>query len=98
MIKKKLFDKEYPFGFTIFKHDGDKDYTITGNLTREYCFKKYTSNYDVEEHIQQHIDCDGIEFDSEYSQFFAYAKTEERAVKFCLDIQAWFDKIKELVG
>ena len=96
-MTKLSFLKEYPFGFEITQFEGDKDYTITGNLKREYCFKKYGSNYDVEEHIQDHIDCNGIEFDSEFSQFFAYAKTEERAVKFCLDIQAWFDRIKELV-
>lgn len=97
-MSKKLFEKNYPFGFQINKYEGDTVYTITGNLTREYCFKKYSGNYDVEEHIQDHIDCEDIQFDSEYSQFFAYTKTEERAVKFCLDIQAWFDKIKELVG
>lgn len=94
----KLFEKNYPFGFQVNKYEGDKDYTITGNLTREYCFKKYSSNYDVEEHIQEKVNCDGIDFDSEYCQFFAYAKTEERAIQFCDDIQAWFNNIKELVN
>jgi hypothetical protein len=94
----KLFEKVYPFGFEVNKYEGDKNYTITGNLRREYCFKEYGSNYDVEEHIQDHVNCNGIEFDSEYSQFFAYANTEERAVQFCEDIMAWFDNIKELVG
>lgn len=97
-MSKKLFEKTYPFGFEVNKYEGDRDYTITGNLTREYCFKKYGSNYDVEDHIQDHIDCDGIDFDSESCQFFAYAKTEERAVKFCDDILAWFENIKKLVG
>lgn len=96
-MSKKSFKKDYPFGFTIYKSEDENDYTITGNLTREYCFKKYESNYDVEEHLGKHIDCAGITFDSEFSQFFAYAKTEKRAVKFCDDIQAFFDKIKELV-
>lgn len=96
-MSKKLFEKNYPFGFEINKYEGDKTYTITGNLKREYCYKKYQSNYDVEEHLQDHIDCKGIEFDSEFCQFFAYAKTEKRAVRFCDDIQAFFNKIKELV-
>lgn len=96
-MSKKLFEKNYEFGFEVNKYEGDRGYTITGNLTREYCFKKYRSNYDVEEHIQDHINCDGIKFDSEYSQFFAHADTEERAVQFCDDIQAWFNNIKELV-
>ena len=97
-MSKPLFEKNYPFGFQINKFEGDRNYTITGNLRKEYCFKEYGSNYDVEEHIQEHINCDGISFDSEFSQFFAYSDTEERAIKFCLDIQAWFDRIKELVG
>lgn len=97
-MSKKLFEKNYPFGFQVNKYEGDKDYTITGNLTREYCFKKYSSNYDVEDHIKEHVDCDGIDFDSEYSQFFAYAKTEERAVKFCEDTLTFFNKLKVLVG
>ena len=94
----KLFEKVYPFGFEVNRYEGDRGYTITGNLTREYCFKKYSSNYDVEEHIQEHINCDGIDFDSETCQFFAYAKTKERAIQFCDDIQVFFNKIKELVG
>ena len=96
-MTKTLFEKTYPFGFTVYKYEGDKDYTITGNLTREYCFKEYGSNYDVEEHLQKHIDCEGIDFDSEFSQFFAYAKTEKRATRFCEEIKVFFDKIKELV-
>lgn len=96
-MTKTVFEKTYPFGFTVYKYEDDKDYTITGNLTREYCFKEYSSNYDVEEHLQKHIDCEGIDFDSEFSQFFAYAKTEERATRFCEEIKTFFDKIKELV-
>lgn len=92
-----LFEKNYPFGFQIYKYEDDREYTITGNLTKEYCFKRYESNYDVEEHIEEHVDCQGIDFDSEFSQFFAYARTEKRAIKFCDDILAFFNKIKELV-
>ena len=97
-MSKKLFEKVYPFGFEVNKYEGDKHYTITGNLKKEYCFKEYGSNYDVEEHIQKHVWCHEIEFDSEFSQFFAYAKSEERAVKFCDDIKVWFDKVKEIIG
>lgn len=92
-----LFEKNYPFGFSITRFEGDKDYTITGSIKREYRFKDFNGNYDVEEYLQKHIDCEGIDFDSEFSQFFAYAKTEERAVKFCEDILAWFNHIKELI-
>jgi hypothetical protein len=92
-------DINYPIGFTIFKLEEDKEeYTITGNLAKAYRFREFAGAYDLEEYIQKHIWCTGIEFDSEYCQFFAYAKTEQRAIKFCEDIQAWFEKIKELVS
>ena len=93
----KLFEKNYPFGFEVNKYEGDKNYTITGNLKKEYRFRDFNSAYDVEEYIQKHIRCTGIEFDSESCQFFAYAKTKERAIKFCEDIQAWFEKVKALI-
>ena len=89
------FEKKYPFGFIVYK--SDVDYTITGNLAKEYCFRDFNGNYEVEEYFQNHVDCEGIDFDSEYCQFFAYSKTEERAVKFCDEIQALFDNIKKLV-
>ena len=91
-------DINYPIGFTIFKLDEDKEeYTVTGFLTKEYRFREFDGAYDLEEYIQKHIDCSGIDFDSEYCQFFAYTKTIERAKQFVEDITAWVTKIKELV-
>ena len=90
-------DIKYPIGFTIFQLDGEKNYTITGNLAKEYRFRDFDGAYDFEEYIQKHIDCKGIEFDSEYCQFFAYAKTEKRAKRFVEDIIAWVEKIKKLI-
>jgi hypothetical protein len=95
---KPLFEKDYPFGFSITKFKGDKDYTITGNLSKGYRFREFDGNYDVEKYLQKHIDCEGIEFDSEYCQFFAYAKTEKRAVRFCDEIQHLFDRIEKLIS
>jgi hypothetical protein len=92
-------DINYPIGLTIFKLDEDKEeYTITGNLAKEYRFREFDGAYDLEEYIQKHIDCSGIDFDSEYCQFFAYTKTIERAKQFVEDITAWVAKIKELVN
>ena len=91
-------DIKYPIGLTIFKLDEDKEeYTITGNLAKEYRFRDFDGAYDFEEYVQKHIDCSGIDFDSEYCQFFAYTKTVERAQTFVEDIVAWVAKIKELV-
>lgn len=91
-------DINYPIGLTIFKLDEDKEeYTITGNLVKEYRFRDFDGAYDFEEYVQKHIDCSGINFDSEYCQFFAYAKTLDRAKQFVDDITAWVAKVKELV-
>ena len=45
------------------------------------------SAYDFEEYIQEKIDCSGIDFDSEYGQFFAYAKSPERAVEWVKSVE-----------
>lgn len=98
MFTKKLFEKNYPVGFSITKFEGDKHYTITGSIVKEYRFKDFDGNYEVEDYLQSKLDCSDIDFDSEYSQFFAYAKTEERAVKFANDVQSWFDNLKKLIN
>ena len=51
----------------------------------------------MEEFIQSKINCKGIDFDSEYSQFFAYAKTKSRALKFVKDIEKYFAKVREML-
>jgi len=92
-------DINYPIGFTIFKLEEEKEeYTITGNITKEYRFRDFDSAYDLEEWIQKHIDCSGISFDSEFCQFWAYTKTLDRAKQFVDDITACVAKVKELVS
>jgi hypothetical protein len=91
-------DINYPVGFTIFKLDEDKEeYTITGNIAKAYRFRDFDGAYDLEEYIRKYIECSGIDFDSEYCQFWAYTKTVERAEQFVEDTTAWFKKVKEMV-
>jgi hypothetical protein len=91
-------DINYPIGFTIFKLEEDKEeYTITGNIAKAYRFRDFDGAYDLEEYIQKHIDCSGIDFDSEYCQFWAYTKTVDRAKQFVEDITAWINKVKEMI-
>lgn len=92
------YQKEFPIGFSVIKFDGDENYTITGNLSREYRIRDFDGAYDFEEYIQKHVNCEGLDFDSEYSQFFAYTETKERAEEFCEDVQKWFEGIKKLVA
>ena len=89
-------DIVYPFGLTVFKSDPGI-FTITGNPVQKYRIREFDSAYDFEEYVRKHIDCRGIDFDSEYCQFFAYAKTQSRAKRFAEDIIAWFEKVKKLV-
>jgi hypothetical protein len=92
-------DIKYPIGFEIFKLEESKEeYTVTGTIAKAYRFRDFDSAYDLEEYIRKHIECSGIDFDSEYCQFFAYAKTIERAKQFVDDITVWVTKVKELVG
>jgi type II secretory pathway component PulF len=46
--------------------------------------------------VKRNVNCSGIEFDSEYSQFFAYAKTRTRLESFAKQIAKHYEKAKEL--
>jgi hypothetical protein len=84
-------------GLEVFRLSGDKDWTISGNAKRAMTVKEFDSAYDFEEFVQKKINCKGIEFDSEFCQFFAYAKTKARAVKFANDIDAYFAKVRAML-
>jgi hypothetical protein len=86
-----------PLGLSVEKYDWDNQFTITGNARREMTVKEFDSAYDFEEFIQAKINCKGIDFDSEYCQFFAYAKTEKRAMTFIKEIEDYFSKVKEML-
>jgi hypothetical protein len=86
-----------PIGLAVEKFDWDKDFTITGNANKSMTVKEFDSAYDFEEFIQEKIPCGDITFDSEYSQFFAYAKTENRAIEFVKAIEDYFAKVREML-
>jgi hypothetical protein len=87
-----------PLGLEVIKFGWDKNYTITGNAKREMTVKEFDSAYDFEEYIQNTCNCKSIDFDSESCQFFAYAKTKQRALSFIKAIENQFEKIREVVG
>jgi len=85
-------------GLEVYKGDWEgSEWTVTGNPRREMTVKEFDSAYDFEEFVQEKIDCKGIEFDSEYCQFFAYAKTKARAIKFANDIDKHFAKVRAML-
>lgn len=86
-----------PIGLEINQCEGDKDFTITGNAKQSMTVKEFDSAYDFEEFIQAKIDCKGISFDSEYCQFFAYAKNKNRAMEFVNAIEDYFTTVREML-
>ena len=88
-----------PMGLEVSKGDWEEaEWTITGNAKKEYTVRPFDSAYDFEEFVQPKINCKGITFDSESCQFFAYAKTEKRAVKFLKDIEEYFERLRAMAG
>jgi hypothetical protein len=83
-----------PSGLEVFQFEDSNTIHITGNPPTKYTSIQFESAYDFEEYVKDKID-DGIEFDSEYCQFFAYAKTKERAIEFVKNIENYFDKIRK---
>jgi hypothetical protein len=87
-----------PIGLSVY--DDTKEFgkfTITGNAKRNETIVEFESANDFEEFIQKKIKCDAIEFDSEYCQFFAYAKTKTQALSFVTRIEKHFDKAKKML-
>jgi len=89
---------ESPIGLFVEKYDWDDQFTITGKLLKSETMKEFDGAYEAEEFIQAKINCKGIDFDSEYCQFFAYAKTKNRAVKFVKEIEDYFTKVREMLS
>lgn len=87
----KVYNK---IGMTVWK-DEDGGYTITGNPSSDITIKEFESAYDFEEHVRKHVACKTIEFDSEYCNFFAYAKTKQSAIAFVDRIEKHFEKLRK---
>jgi hypothetical protein len=88
-----------PMGLEVSKGDWEEaQWTITGNASMKYTVRPFDSAYDFEEFIKPKVNCKGIEFDSEFCQFFAYAKTEKRAIKFLKEIEEYFERLRAMAG
>ena len=94
---KKTEDIKTPIGLDIQKGDWEgAEWTITGYPNGDVIGHNYQSAYDFEEAIKENVNCKGITFDSEYCQFFAYAKTKARLVSFAKQIEKHYTKAKKL--
>jgi len=84
-------------GITIFKGDWEgSQWTMTGLPSREQLGHQFESAYDFQDCVKRNVNCSGIEFDSEYCQFFAYAKTRARLESFAKQIAKHFEKAKAM--
>lgn len=94
---KKIYQS--PIGLTVYyREENDKTpYTITGNVSRKDTIREMESAYDFEELVKNKVQHVGIVFDSEYSQFWAYAKTENLAVNFVKNCENYLAKVKEML-
>jgi hypothetical protein len=92
-------DINFDIGLTIYKGDWEgAKWTITGFPRQKLTIVEFDGAYEFEELVQAKIPCKSIEFDSEYCQFFAYAKTKQSAVAFVKRIEKHFEKVRELLN
>ena len=84
-------------GLGISKGDWEgAEWTLTGFPSSEQLGHRYESAHDFEEAVKRNINCSGIDFDSESSQFFAYAKTRARLESFAKQIDKHYAKAKKM--
>ena len=87
-----------PIGLSVYDDKEKFDcFTITGNAKKSQTVVEFESAYDFEEFVQKHINCKGVDFDSEFCQFFAYTKTKASALSFVKRIEKHFDKVKKML-
>lgn len=86
-------------GISVSKGDWDgAEWTVTGYPTLSAKLPRFESAYEFEDVIKNKVNCSGITFDTEYCQFFAYAKTKQRAIGFAKAIEKYFKKVEETVA
>ena len=103
---KKIINQKYntmrvyksPIGLEVYKNDwiDGVGYTISGNVSSEHTVKKFDSAYDFERWVRKNISCKTIEFDSEFCQFYAYAKSRRDAMAFAKRIEKLCKKVQEM--
>jgi hypothetical protein len=86
-------------GISVSKGDWDgAQWNIAGYPHLSSKLPQFESAYDFEEVVKEKVNCSGIDFDSEYCMFCAYAKTKQRAIGFAKAIEKYFKKVEETVA
>jgi len=86
-------------GISVSKGDWEgAQWTIAGYPMLSAKLPKFDSAYAFEEVVKEKVNSSGIDFDSEYCMFCAYAKTKARAVGFAKAMEKYFKKVEETVA
>ena len=95
-------------GISVSKGDWEgAQWTVAGYPRLSSRLPRFECAYDFQEVLKEKVNCSGIDFDSKcicdntarkYRQFFAYAKTKQRAVGFAKAIEKYFKKVEETVA
>ena len=86
-----------PIGLIVYKDSDDDHYTITGTIPEDVTVRSMESAYDLEDLLKKKVQHVGIEFDSEFSSFFAYAKSKDLAVQFVKNCEEYFYKVRDML-
>ena len=93
----RIYDS--PIGLDVYRDEGYDEkvsYTISGNVSSEHTVKEFDGAYDFESWVKKNVACKTIQFDSEYCQFFAYAKTKRDAIAFVKRIEKLCKKVQDI--
>ena len=93
-----MAETKSPIGLSVYKGEWEgAEWTVSGYPRKAMTVKEFESAYDFEDFVKEKINCKYIDFDSESCEFYAYAKTERRALKFLNDIEQYFKKVRDLL-
>jgi len=96
MASKDIYTS--PLGLSVSKGEcKGAQWTITGYPKKEFCIRDFESAYDFEDFIREKVSIQDIDYDSEFCQFFAYAKTRARAVAYVKRLEKYFEKVSKLL-
>ena len=85
-----------PIGLAVYKYEDTTGFTITGNVSIEHTIKEFDGAGDFEDHIRKNVACKSITFDSEYCQFWAYAKSKAAAISFVKRVEKHFINLQKI--
>jgi hypothetical protein len=86
-------------GISVSKGDWEgAQWTIAGYPYLSSKLPRFESAYEFERVVREKVNTSGINLDSEYCMFCAYAKTKQRAIGFAKAMEKYFQKVEKTVA